>query len=192
MRIIAGRFKGIRLAGLRSKAIRPTTDRVRQAIFNILGPVVEGARILELFAGTGAFGFEALSRGAASAVFVDRDRKAAMMVIETAKTLGVEDRINVLVLDAPRALKKLARSADRFKIIYLDPPYATEWIARVANDPALISLLATDGVLVVERGTHTPESPLPDVLHKKLSRQYGDTIVEMFGLDVNAGDHHAS
>lgn len=192
MRIIAGRFKGIRLAGLRSKAIRPTTDRVRQAIFNILGPVVGGARILELFAGTGAFGFEALSRGAASAVFVDRDRKAAMMVIETAKTLGVEDRINVLVLDAPRALKKLARSADRFKIIYLDPPYATEWIARVANDPALISLLATDGVLVVERGTHTPESPLPDVLHKKLSRQYGDTIVEMFGLDVNAGDHHAS
>jgi 16S rRNA (guanine(966)-N(2))-methyltransferase RsmD len=182
MRIIAGRFKGIRLAGLRSKAIRPTTDRVRQAIFNILGPVVEGARILELFAGTGAFGFEALSRGAASAVFVDRDRKAATMVIETAKTLGVEDRINVLVLDAPRALKKLARSADRFKIIYLDPPYATEWIARVANDPALIYLLATDGVLVVERGTHTPESRLPDVLHKKLSRQYGDTIVEMFGL----------
>ncbi len=192
MRIIAGRFKGIRLAGLRSKAIRPTTDRVRQAIFNILGPVVEGARILELFAGTGAFGFEALSRGAASAVFVDRDRKAATMVIETAKTLGVEDRINVLVLDAPRALKKLARSAYRFKIIYLDPPYATEWIARVANDPALISLLATDGVLVVERGTHTPESPLPDVLHKKLARQYGDTIVEMFGLDVDAGDHHAS
>ena len=192
MRIIAGRFKGIRLAGLRSKAIRPTTDRVRQAIFNILGPVVEGARILELFAGTGAFGFEALSRGAASAVFVDRDRKAATMVIETAKTLGVEDHINVLVLDAPRALKKLARSADRFKIIYLDPPYATEWIARVANDPALISLLATDGVLVVERGTHTPESPLPDVLHKKLARQYGETIVEMFGLDVDAGDHHAS
>ena len=182
MRIIGGRFKGIRLPALRGKAVRPTTERVREAVFNILGPLVEGARILELFAGTGAFGFEALSRGAASAVLVDKDKKAAATMAQTARMLGLEDRISILVIDASRALDKLARTGEQFSIIYLDPPYATEWIAKVMNHPALIALLAADGVLVVEKGIRTPEPPLPDLLHKRLARQYGDTMVEMYDL----------
>ncbi len=182
MRIIAGRFKGIRLPSLRGKAVRPTMERVREAVFNILGPVVEGARILELFAGSGAFGFEALSRGAASAVFVDEDKKVTAGLAQTARMLGLIDRISILAIDASRALNKLAQAGEKFSIIYLDPPYATEWIATVMNHPSLITLLAADGVLVVEKGIHTPESPLPDLLHKRLARQYGDTLVEMFDL----------
>jgi 16S rRNA (guanine966-N2)-methyltransferase len=180
MRIIAGRFKGMRLPGLRSKAVRPTTGKVREAVFNILGPLVGGASILELFAGTGAFGFEALSRGAASAVFVDKDKKVAALITQTARMLGLKDRIGILAMDASRALDKLAQASEKFSIIYLDPPYATEWIAKVMNHPGLIALLAADGVLVVEKGIRTPESPLPDLLHKRLGRQYGDTLVEMF------------
>ena len=89
MRIIAGRFKGMRLPGLRGKAVRPTTGRVREAVFNILGPLVGGASILELFAGTGAFGFEALSRGAASAVFVDKDKKVAAIDNSNREDVGI-------------------------------------------------------------------------------------------------------
>jgi 16S rRNA (guanine966-N2)-methyltransferase len=180
MRIIAGRFKGKRLPTVRGKAVRPTTGRIREAVFNILGPLVEGARILELFAGTGAFGFEALSRGAASAVFVDKDKKVAATITQTARMLGLEDQTSTLAIEASRALDKLAQAGEQFSIIYLDPPYATEWIAKVMNDPSLITLLATDGVLVVEKGIRTPESPLPNLLHKRLARQYGDTMIEMF------------
>ncbi len=184
MRIIAGRFKGMRLPGLRGKAVRPTTGRVREAVFNILGPLVGGASILELFAGTGAFGFEALSRGAASAVFVDKDKKVAALITQTARMLGLKDRVSILAMDASRAVDKLAQAGEKFSIIYLDPPYATEWIAKVMNHPGLIALLAADGVLVVEKGIRTPESPLPDLLHKRLARQYGDTLVEMFDLTL--------
>jgi 16S rRNA (guanine966-N2)-methyltransferase len=180
MRIIAGRFKGIRLPGLRSKAVRPTTGRVREAVFNILGPLVGGASILELFAGTGAFGFEALSRGAASAVFVDKDKKAAALITQTARMLGLKDRTSILAMDAALAVDKLALAGEKFSIIYLDPPYATQWIAKVMNHPGLIALLAADGALVVEKGIRTPESPLPDLLHKRLARQYGDTMIEIF------------
>jgi len=184
MRIIAGRFKGMRLPGLRGKDVRPTTGRVREAVFNILGPLVGDASILELFAGTGAFGFEALSRGAASAVFVDKDKKVTAAITQTAGMLGLKDRISILAMDASRAVDKLAEAGEKFSIIYLDPPYATEWIAKVMNHPGLIALLAADGVLVVEKGTRTPESPLPDLLHKRLARQYGDTLVEMFDLTL--------
>ena len=86
--------------------------------------------------------------------------------------LGLEDRISILAMDASRALDKLAQAGEKFSIIYLDPPYATEWIAKVMNHPGLIALLAADGVLVVEKGIRTPESPLPDLLHKRLARQY--------------------
>jgi 16S rRNA (guanine966-N2)-methyltransferase len=185
MRIIAGRFKGMRLPAIRGKAVRPTTERVREAVFNILGPLLERARILELFAGTGAFGFEALSRGAASAVFVDKDKKVAATITQTARMLGLEDQTSILAIDASRALDKLAQAGEQFSIIYLDPPYATEWIAKVMNDPSLITLLAVDGVLVVEKGIRTPESPLPDLLHKRLARQYGDTLIEMFDCNCS-------
>jgi 16S rRNA (guanine966-N2)-methyltransferase len=180
MRIIAGRFKGMRLPGLRSKAVRPTTGKVREAVFNILGPLVGDASILELFAGTGAFGFEALSRGAASAVFVDKDKKVAELITQTARMLGLRDRTSILATDASRAVSRLAQAGEKFSIIYIDPPYATEWIAKVMNHPGLIALLAAEGVLIVEKGIRTPESPLPDLFHKRLARQYGDTLVEMF------------
>jgi 16S rRNA (guanine966-N2)-methyltransferase len=182
MRITAGRFKGMRLPSLRGKTVRPTTERVREAVFNILGPVVEGARILELFAGSGAFGFEALSRGAASVVFVDKDKKVAATIAETAGMLGLQDSCRILIMDASRAMEKLARANERFSIVYLDPPYGTGWIAKIMNAPALICLFAADGVLLVEKGIHTPDSPLPDAFRKRLVRQYGDTLIEILDL----------
>jgi len=182
MRITSGRFKGMRLPGLRSKTVRPTTERVREAVFSILGPRVEGARILELFAGRGAFGFEALSRGAAFVVFVDKDKRVAAAIAKTARMLKLTDSSSILAMDALRAMEKLAQGGERFSIIYFDPPYHSGWITKIMNAPDLTTLFAADGVMLVEKGIHTPDSPLPNLFRKKVARQYGDTLVEILEL----------
>src|SRR5208283_27542 len=125
------------------------------------------------------FGFEAFSRGAASVVFVDKDKKAAATIAQAARMLGLKDSSSIRVMDASRAVEKLARSGERFSIIYLDPPYDTGWIAKIMNAPALTTLFTADGVLLVEKGIHTPDSPLSNEFRKRLVRQYGDTLVEI-------------
>ncbi len=182
MRIIAGRFKGIRLPAPRGKAVRPTTERVREAVFDVLGPTVDGSRILELFAGTGAFGLEAVSRGAAYVVFVEKDRKLTETLAVTIRALELQDRALILTRDAIQALKLLAERTDRFSMIYLDPPYGTDLIERIVNDPTFKSVLAPEGLVIVERGIHMSEPEYPDFFRKSFGRQYGGTFVEMFHL----------
>ena len=100
MRIISGRFRGRRLPSLRGGTVRPTTERVREAVFSTIGTAIEAAQVLDLFAGTGAFGFEALSRGASRVVFVDKNRKVAGIIAETAGILGVKDQVKIVVMEA--------------------------------------------------------------------------------------------
>ncbi len=109
MRIIAGRFKGLRLPSPRKQGVRPTTDRVREALFSTLGHEVEDSRVLDLFAGTGAFGFEALSRGAASVVFVDDDRQVTHTLITTCDALRVVDQVRILTMSADQAVQTARR-----------------------------------------------------------------------------------
>ncbi len=187
MRIIAGSFKGVRLKVPRGKTVRPTTDRVREALFSTLGSTVEGSRVLELFAGTGAFGLEALSRGAHSAVFVDSDRRVVESLAQTVRTLGLTDRVMLLSTTAMIALNKLAAAHDKFRIIYLDPPYASDWIARVVSAPLFLDLLEAPGLLVVERDAHSAELMLPGTLEELFSRKYGGTMIEIFRLASRAG-----
>ena len=141
MRIIAGRFKGVRLPSPRNKSVRPTTDRVREALFSALGDAVQDSRVLDLFAGTGAFGFEAVSRGAESVVFVDQDRLVTKLLSQTAGSLNVQDRVVILTLTASQAIAKLAGLGRKFGIVFLDPPYETDWIQRVVSTPAFLELL---------------------------------------------------
>src|SRR3974390_710200 len=122
MRIIAGEFKGRRLAAVKGR-IRPTSDKVREAIFNILGPKVLGARVLDLYAGTGALTLEALSRGAAEAVVVEEHPAALSVLRQNLETLALHSRVRVLALPVSGALRKLAARGDRFSLIFLDPPY---------------------------------------------------------------------
>jgi 16S rRNA (guanine966-N2)-methyltransferase len=187
MRIIAGSFKGVRLKVPRGKAVRPTTDRVREALFSALGPVVERGRVLDLFAGTGAFGLEALSRGADSAVFVDSDGRVVTSLAQVVRALGLVDRVMLLSTTATKALKKLAAAHDRFRIIYLDPPYASDWITRVVSDPLFLGLVEAQGLLIVEKDVHTAELRLPAALENVFSRKYGGTMVEIYRLASPAG-----
>ncbi len=180
MRIIAGRFKGTRLSGPRGDAVRPTTDRVREALFSALGDRVQGCAVLDLFAGTGAFGLEAVSRGAESALFVEKDRRTAAGLAKTIQRLGIEDRVSILIMDAIRAIKVAAGRNERFGIVFLDPPYGKGRLSRVLTAPEFRKILEPDGLIIVEReqGSECPNGL--ESTDKQFSRRYGSTLIEIF------------
>jgi 16S rRNA (guanine966-N2)-methyltransferase len=175
MRVIAGSRKGHKLAAPRGLDTRPTSDRVRENVFNLVGPV-DGARVLDLFAGSGALGIEALSRGAASAVFVERDLDAVRSIERNLDKLRLTGA-RVIHGDALRAIAQEAIGGAKYDLVFVDPPYGmlTEIQPRLARH--LPSLLAADGVLVVETDSRTePELPLAI----RTSRKYGQTSVTLF------------
>jgi 16S rRNA (guanine(966)-N(2))-methyltransferase RsmD len=172
MRIISGSRKGARIAAPKGLATRPTGDRVREAAFNLIGPVV-GARVLDLFAGSGAMGLEALSRGAESVTFVEADRAACRTISENLEKLKLTGA-RVVCGDAVRSLRQESRSYD---LVLVDPPYEAwaELEPRLAEQ--LPRVLAPDGVLVVETGARTePTLPLP----LRTSRRYGSARLTLF------------
>ena len=172
MRIIAGSRRGARIAAPRGVATRPTGDRVREAAFNLIGPV-DGATVLDLFAGSGAFGLEALSRGAASTTFVESDRAACRTISENLEKLQLTGA-RVVCADAVWTLRQETRS---YELVLVDPPYEQwgELEAKLAQH--LPRVLAPDGLLVVETSSRT-EPALPLAL--RTSRRYGSARITLF------------
>jgi 16S rRNA (guanine(966)-N(2))-methyltransferase RsmD len=183
MRVIAGRFGGRRLSAPRGAGTRPTADRVREALFSMLGPL-DGLRVLDLFAGTGALGIEALSRGAASAVFVEHDRLALTALRGNLAALGLHPAADasaeVRSQDAFAALAGAAAGGERFDLVFLDPPYAQAlaWGPKLAR--ALPDVLVPEGVVVVESDRR---APLFVGLPVRRQRRYGDT-----SITIHSGD----
>jgi 16S rRNA (guanine966-N2)-methyltransferase len=179
MRIIAGAFKGRRLAPVKGRT-RPTAAKVREALFSILGPVVNGARVLDLFAGTGALGIEALSRGAAAAVFVEDHPDAVKGLRHNLVDLALQGQTKVLPLPVASALKKLAAQGERFGLVFLDPPYGGGAAAATLKALASLNLLEPGGRVVVEssRRETLPEESGP--LKPLEGRRYGDTQVAIY------------
>ena len=172
MRIVAGEFRGRRLAAPRGARTRPTADRVREALFSMLGDV-SGARVLDLYAGSGALGIEALSRGAGSAVFVDRDPHAVAAIERNLESLGLEQE--VLRQDAVRFL---ARAERTFDLVFCDPPYDSA--SRLAGPLAqgLPALTSEQARIVTESDKRNPlELPFPLITE----RTYGDTRIAIHG-----------
>lgn len=180
MRIIAGRFKGHRLPSPRGKSVRPTTDRVREAVFSAIEPRIPGSQVLELFAGTGAFGLEALSRGADSVVFVEKDRTTARSLSQVVRALGVENEVTIVNRTASQAVKWLRGQGKKFPIIFLDPPYEGDWISRMFSDPVFPYLIADNGIVIVEQHARSHALTIPGEFRKTFERRYGDTLVEMY------------
>ncbi|MBM7643609.1 16S rRNA (guanine(966)-N(2))-methyltransferase RsmD [Streptococcus loxodontisalivarius] len=147
MRIVSGEFGGRPLKTLEGKTTRPTSDKVRGAMFNMIGPYFDGGRVLDLFAGSGGLSIEAVSRGMDEAVLVEKDRRAQAIVQENIKMTKSEKQFSLLKMEAERAISQLAGT---FNLIFLDPPYAKEQI--VANIEALDArgLLAEDVMIVCE------------------------------------------
>ena len=155
MRVIAGTYRSRILKSLKGLALRPTSDRLRETLFNVLGPEIAGARLLDLFAGTGAIGIEALSRGAAEVVFVENHPPAAALIRRNLESLGIRSGVTVLAVDALRGLEKLAARAKEddsgFGVVFLDPPYAAaEEYARVLKSLGGSNLIAPGGLVVAE------------------------------------------
>lgn len=176
-RIIAGRFKGRRLQVPRGKVVRPTAERVREAVFDILGPRVAGARVLDLFAGTGAMALEALSRGAASAVLIDTDPESIRAAEHNALALEVADRVKIVRRDARQGP---GPGDDRFDLIFVDPPYGEAAAVAALEGVDRSGRLDPDGVMIIE---HAAEMDLPDVtahLERIDQRRYGRTRVSFY------------
>jgi 16S rRNA (guanine966-N2)-methyltransferase len=178
VRVIAGLFGGLRLVAPRGLATRPTSDRVREALFSILGDV-SSAVALDLYAGTGALGIEALSRGAARAVFVENARPALAALRENIDALKLQDRAKILARSVERAARELSREGP-FDLIFLDPPYA-----KLPEIPGVIAELEANraiaalGRLVVEHASKDPAPLLPG-FSPEPSRAYGDTSVTIY------------
>lgn len=147
VRIIGGQWKRTPIAVVDAPGLRPTPDRVRETVFNWIGPRIVGARCLDLFAGTGALGLEAASRGAARVVSIEPHRTAAHALALIVQRLSAS-AVDLRQLDAERALNILSRASERFDVIFLDPPFGQEWLPKVL--PAVRSLLATGGLIYVE------------------------------------------
>lgn len=154
MRIIAGQLKGRRLASPDWSGLRPTSDKLRETLFNVLGPSVAGARVLDGYAGTGAVGIEALSRGAAHVTFVDRDRRAADLVQVNLLHCGVKERYAIIRVDLAGAAARLDQ--ERFDIIFLDPPYGA---GEMASALAAAAGIASPETRVVIEHARRDEPP---------------------------------
>ncbi len=178
MRIVAGRFRGRALHGPRSGAIRPTSDKLRESLFNILahsyGDPLPGARVIDLFAGTGAFGLEALSRGAEFCLFVDDGAQARALIRENVDALGLGGVTKIFRRDARRLGE--APSGPKFTLAFLDPPYG-KGFARPTLQALDEGFWLAPGALVIVEEAATAEIPAPPVFHQLERRDYGETQV---------------
>lgn len=148
MRVISGTARGLRLTSPSGDATRPTLDNVKEAIFSMLFDKADGAKVLDLFAGSGALGIEALSRGAALCVFSDKSKEAVRVIDENLEKSRTKDKARVINADFLDTLSRLGSEGQRFDIIFLDPPYAKDFLGQALEKIASLSLL-TDGAVVV-------------------------------------------
>ena len=177
MRVIAGRFKGRKLKAPTWDGLRPTSDKLRETLFNILAPRIEGARILDGYAGTGAVGIEALSRGAAHVTFVEQDRRATALIAANMAALGGDAVYTIETGDVATLLERdLTGDRAAFDVIWLDPPYDSDSFRAL---DAAAGALAPGGIVVLERATRR-EPDVPDSLTRVRDVKSGDSTLTFF------------
>ncbi|QTA82981.1 16S rRNA (guanine(966)-N(2))-methyltransferase [Desulfonema limicola] len=184
MRIIAGNLKGRKLNSVKGNAVRPTSDRMRESIFNILSRQVRHAVVLELFAGTGAMGIEAMSRGAASAVFIDKYKEALLTINKNIQTCRLGDKTRVISWDIAKNLKCLDSYDPCFNLVFMDPPYNKNLIKPGLKHICKSRSLAPEAVIVLE---HSKDELIPEDI-SGLSvfdqRKYGKNLVSFICYDM--------
>ncbi|SHF20841.1 16S rRNA (guanine(966)-N(2))-methyltransferase RsmD [Caldanaerobius fijiensis DSM 17918] len=177
MRVISGTAKGVRLYCPEGLDVRPTADRIKESIFNILQLYIPGAVVLDLFSGSGALGIESLSRGAEKAVFVDQSKQSVQFIKKNLMAAKLVDRATVLCMPVKKALEKLD---SQFDLIFMDPPYLKGLITPTLEDIGLKNLLKEEGIIVVE---HDSKDFLPDTITffvRYRQKQYGRTTVSFY------------
>ncbi|KAB2954455.1 16S rRNA (guanine(966)-N(2))-methyltransferase RsmD [Heliorestis acidaminivorans] len=181
MRVIAGQAGGRRLFAVKGLNTRPTADRVKEAMFNVLAHRVQSAQCLDLFAGTGSLGLEALSRGAQSVLWVEKDRRAYQVIQKNIENLGMHNKGKILQQDVFQVCKRLLQEGEKFDLIFADPPYHREIL------PLLLQSLNEKPGLLTEKGTIILESHRDEKVPNKVGRlekrredAYGDTVLHYY------------
>lgn len=177
MRIISGKFKGHRLVAFKAEHIRPTTDRVKESLFNKWSPYIEGSKVLDLFCGTGSLGLEALSRGADFVEFVDSNEKSLRILRENVKKLKIENGIHITKRDALQFMK----SSDQvFDLILIDPPFTKMMADQVLSALSESSILKEGGLVAIESGTkeHIKEDYGTLKLYDR--KEFGDKTLSLY------------
>ncbi len=174
--MIAGRLRGRRLRAARGRDVRPTADRVREALFSILSGVIPDARVLDLYAGTGALAIEALSRGAREATCVERDTDALAALERNVEELDLSGRLRVMRADALETCRRLAEETDAYDVVLCDPPYRT---ALAPLGPALVEAGWWTTVVALEHAAGVEPPPAPEDVTPD-ARRYGDTSLTLY------------
>ncbi|MBM7644241.1 16S rRNA (guanine(966)-N(2))-methyltransferase RsmD [Scopulibacillus daqui] len=182
MRVIAGECKGRPLKSVRGQLTRPTTDKVKETIFNMIGPFFDGGQALDLYSGSGGLGIEALSRGISHAIFIDRYGPAISTIKKNIQLCKLESRAEVYRNDVSRALSILGKKQARFRLIFMDPPYARQQIVKDIESIIYHRLLEEDGKIIVE---HEDTVCLPGEFNDALIRvkhhtYHGKTAVSIY------------
>jgi 16S rRNA (guanine(966)-N(2))-methyltransferase RsmD len=180
MRVIAGERKGLRLKTPKGKATRPTADQVRIACLDTLTPWLPGARVLDLYAGSGAVAIEALSRGAEAAVFVESDRAALGAIRENLDRLGLKERSRVVGADVSKALRTFGRQGETFSLVFADPPYDSSLALATIEELSAGGLIAEGGVVVVQHRTKTALPERVGALSRFKAKRFGETTLTFF------------
>lgn len=179
MRIIAGKFKGRTLLSPKNRDVRPTTDRVKESLFNLLSDKIDGARVLDLFSGSGALGIEALSRGAEYAVFCDNSRDS--LAVTEANLKKIDARYSVERGDFDRVVAGLKNRGKSFDVVFVDPPYKKGIAEAAVKAVAEAGILSLVGVIAVERARDDSPTPVPSGYRIIDSRPYGSSEIELIG-----------
>ena len=198
MRVISGRLKGKKLFAPKGLTLRPTSDRVKEAIFDLLQKFPAGERVLDLFAGTGALGIETLSRGAQRAVFVEENSRSGDVLRRNIEACHLEDQAEVLIREVAAGLKVLEQRQGIFDLIFLDPPYGKGLAHRTLRELGSGPLLSPATLIVAE---HSPKEDLVSIpsLERIDWRKYGGTEVSFFrlkdkdpnGTQINTDEHRS-
>jgi len=184
LRIISGNLKGKKIRSIKGMKTRPTSDRIRESIFNILAFDVENACILDLFAGTGAFALEALSRGAKFAVFIDISKNAVSAIRENIKSCNLDDRTKVIQWDAAKNLTCIKQQNPPFNLVFTDPPYGKSFLKPTLLNLHLSCCMKEGCLIIVEHSLREPIPEEPTVFEITDQRKYGKTLVSFLNYMI--------
>lgn len=183
LRVISGKARGLKLNTPKSEDVRPTTDRVKESLFNIINPYIMDGDILDLFAGTGSLGIECLSRGANKCVFVDLNRSSIDIVKSNIKKARVEENSEVMNVDFKSAIERVKNNSYKFDIIFMDPPYYKDMFQDALERIDKANILKEDGIIVVEHDTKQEFPENVGNLVKNRNKKYGNTTLTFYSME---------
>lgn len=188
LRVISGEAGGHNLKTIKGNTTRPTTGRVKDSVFNIISSFLADASVLDLFAGTGNLGIEALSRGAKRAVFVDKSRECASVITENLVHTKLLERSTVMTSDFSHAISRLQAEGMKFDLIFLDPPYNKNFVQKTLNNLANSDIILNNGLIVAEHDYIDTVPEQVDDIKLLRSERYGDTVISFFRKSNGEGN----